>query len=275
MYCRECGKEISDNDRFCPHCGEPVTTQPVQYTRPGRSFWSAGRIVTGLIGGMLILISIPILFGGVVVTGVMEEMDIGSGYIGFNEINLKTDTQSLIFKEIRIDEYVFESINNPFIDVWSIDPEDFIGVRFHAESNNGKEIFVGIISEKDAQGYLGKTEYEYITEVNMEKFDDPFPYIEYRKHQGELITVNPEVLSSWVAFEKGRSIEYLQWEPTYGEYWLVLMNGDLSSGVDVDVDVGVRVPFISAIGNGLIAAGLLCLIVGAVIIYFGVIRQER
>lgn len=25
MYCSKCGNQISENDRFCPHCGAPVT----------------------------------------------------------------------------------------------------------------------------------------------------------------------------------------------------------------------------------------------------------
>lgn len=275
LYCRECGEEIKDDDLFCRQCGTAVKASTFQYSIPRKSSWDAGRIAIAIIGGFLILISIPLLFGGTVVTGITEEMDTGSGYIGLKGINLETSTQSLIFKELRIEEYVVENMDNPFIESWSIDPENFVNVRFYAESNNGKEIFVGIIGENDALGYLGGAEYDYVTDVNMIRFDDPTPNIVYRNHPGESIIVSPEVLSSWVEFEKGESIEYLQWDPTFGDYWLVLMNSDLSPGVDVDVGVGVRIPFISAIGRGLIAGGLICLISGAVILYFGGYSPEK
>ena len=28
MFCHTCGKELNDNDTFCPHCGSAVTTNP-------------------------------------------------------------------------------------------------------------------------------------------------------------------------------------------------------------------------------------------------------
>ena len=273
MFCRECGEEISDDDVFCRHCGAPVKAAPISYARPRKSPWSAGRIALAILGGFLILIALPLIFGGTVVTGLTDELDTGSGYIGLKGINLETPTQSLIFKELRFEEYVSDSIDNPFIESWSIDPENFVSVRFYAESNNGKEIFVGIIGENDALGYIGAAEYDYVTDVDMVRIDDPTPDIVYRNHPGEPITVSPEVLSSWVTSEKGQDIDYLQWDPTFGDYWLVMMNSDLSPGVDVDVGVGVRIPFLTAIGRGLIAGGLFCLITGAVVLYFGAIRR--
>lgn len=260
---------------FCRNCGAPVKATHIPYARVRKSSWGAGRIALAVLGGFIILISIPLIFGGTVVTGITEELDLGSGYIGLKGINLETSTQSLIFKELHIEDYVAESVDNPLIESWSFNPENFVSVRFYAESNNGKEIFVGIIRENDALGYIGGAEYDYVTDVNMVRINDPTPDIVYRNHPGELITMSPEVLSSWSAFEKGQDIDYLQWDPAFGDYWLIMMNSDLSPGVDVDVGVGVRIPLISAIGRGLIAGGLFCLITGAVILYFGAIRRGR
>lgn len=30
MYCKNCGKEITGNESFCPNCGAPVNAAPVQ-----------------------------------------------------------------------------------------------------------------------------------------------------------------------------------------------------------------------------------------------------
>lgn len=28
MYCKSCGQQINDNDKFCPHCGRPTEQMP-------------------------------------------------------------------------------------------------------------------------------------------------------------------------------------------------------------------------------------------------------
>ena len=31
MFCKKCGKELNDNDKYCPYCGEPVDDELDQY----------------------------------------------------------------------------------------------------------------------------------------------------------------------------------------------------------------------------------------------------
>lgn len=41
MFCRSCGKELSDNSRFCPVCGAPVAEQTKEYSDPQTRVYGA------------------------------------------------------------------------------------------------------------------------------------------------------------------------------------------------------------------------------------------
>jgi hypothetical protein len=66
----------------------------------------------------------------------------------------------------------------------------------------------------------------------------------------------------------------LEWEPEEGNFWFVVMNADGSSDVDVDMQIGARIPFLRYIGNMLLAGGFISLVVGGLIIYVGVFRRR-
>ncbi len=53
IYCRECGKEISDKAEKCPHCGFPLQAKPPVKIKKEKGFWSAGRLTIGIISMVL------------------------------------------------------------------------------------------------------------------------------------------------------------------------------------------------------------------------------
>ncbi len=54
IYCRNCGKELSDDARFCPVCGAPVYVPvPSAYAPPSRLIRPRhGRMVAGVCQGL-------------------------------------------------------------------------------------------------------------------------------------------------------------------------------------------------------------------------------
>ena len=50
------------------------------------------------------------------------------------------------------------------------------------------------------------------------------------------------------------------------------MNEDGSAGVDLTTNLGAKIPLLSIVGSILLAAGVIALIVGGVMVYFGVRR---
>ena len=272
MYCKKCGRELEEGATFCPGCGTSLVDGNLTYRKQGSKGWDAGRVIAVVLGGLMIVVGLPLAFAGTALMGVTSAMDDGSGYIGVRGFDFETDTQALVFKEMHVEDLVIDRIDGVIVRRWAPMPLDFLKMKFTFESNNGKEVFVGIIDEAHALSYLGASRYETVTEFKMESIDGN-PFIAYQVHGGEVITVNPQSINVWEAYETGRDVN-LEWEPEGGDYWVVIMNADLTSGVDVDSGVGVRMPFLSFIGQGILLGGIVCLAIGGVIVYVGAVRRS-
>lgn len=53
------------------------------------------------------------------------------------------------------------------------------------------------------------------------------------------------------------------------------MNADGSADVDIDMQLGVKIPILLAIGGGLLTGGFITLVIGGLIIYFGAYRPRN
>jgi len=273
MYCKKCGRELEDGATFCPGCGTSLVEGNLTYRKQGSKGWDAGRVIAVILGGLMIIVGLPLAFAGTAIMGVTSAMDDGSGYIGVRGFDFETGTQALVFKEVYVEDLVIDRVPGSVGRYWVPRPGDFLKMKFSLESNNGKEAFVGIIDEAHALSYIGSSRYETVTEFEMQDPFDRQPYIAYRLHSGDEITVDPLSVNIWEAYATGEDIT-LEWEPEGGRYWVVIMNADLSPGVDVDTGLGVRIPFLSFIGQGILLGGIVCLAIGGVIVYVGAIRRD-
>ena len=273
QYCKKYGKEVEDGAEFCPHCGADLRATDILYTKPGSGGWDAGKVLVVLFGGFLVLVGVPLLFSGTALMGVTQSLNDGRGYIGVSGVDLETDTQAIVFRPMHIDEMVIEEIDGPMERYWHPEPGDFINLKFTLDSNNGKNVFIGIAEESEASPiFAGKT-YNAIIDIDMDGPRDSSPQITYRKYSGDPIEGSPTDLEIWTAHAYGDELT-LEWEPREGDYWIVIMNLDGSLGVDVDAGLGVKAPFLDLIGKGLLFGGLVCSGLGALIIYITVVRRD-
>jgi len=273
VYCKKCGKELEEGAEYCPGCGSSLVEASITYRKQRSGGWDAGRVIAVIFGGLILLVGLPLAFAGTALMGVTTAMDDGSGYIGLRGFDIGTSTQALVIKEMHVEDAVIENVDGRVVRFWSPKPGDFVKLKITVESNNGKEVFIGILEEGRALSYLGDARYDVITNLSMKGPHDQRPYITYQPHSGEAITVAPQDLNIWEAYARG-SDAILEWEPEYGDYWVVIMNTDLTQGLDVESGVGVRVPFLSFIGKGILMGGIVCLAIGGLIIYVGVVRRD-
>jgi hypothetical protein len=267
-YCPECGKEVLESVDFCPHCGTRLREPGVRYRRP-RGGFPIAQIASAFIGGIIIIASLGVLVGGIALTGVQREFSDEEGFLTSREVRFYTDSYALVVRDVDID------IDVPSR-VWTPRPGDFLTVRLTGTSNDpSEEVFIGIARENDAQVYLGGVEYEELSD-----FDWDFnlrrqtqPHISYHTHPGSAPSGPPTLHSFWTTYATGTGTQTLFWEPISGSFWVVVMNADGSAGVDVDMQLGARIPVLRMIGNGLIGGGLIALVVGGIIIYYGALRR--
>lgn len=274
MYCRECGKEIDDNVEYCPNCGARVKAQDVRYRKPKSSGWNSGKTIALIVGGLLLMMGVPIIIGGTALYGVTSFLDQGDGYIGVQGVDFETDTQALVVRDMDVRDFVVDDIDSPPRWIWSPNMGDLVNFRINADSNNGKPVFIGITRASKAREYLGSAEYDEITEFRMEDPRERDPYIEYDYHPGDEITQNPTSLDIWEAETSGSGVQTLNWSPEPGEYWLVVMNSDASEVVDVEAGLAVKIPILTGIAQGLLFGGVVLIGIGIVVIYYGIIRPR-
>ena len=270
-YCAKCGSPLTDDSLFCESCGAPTRQGAVTYVKSQGGASNGWKAVAIIIGGLMIMGSIPFLFGGGALMGVTDWFDQGSGYIGIQNVELSTSTQFLVGKELDI---YMDDYDGPSHWEWEPDLGNIVTFRVKAESNTGDEVFIGIIEADDAYELLGDAAYDQVTEFRLEDIKDD-PYIEYRYHAGQALNITPADLDIWVKEVSGAGEQTLTWVPESGEFWLVIMNADGSTNVDVDMGVGAKVPILDNIGRGLFVGGLVLLAAGVAIVYFGAIKPRN
>mgnify|MGYP000017516538 CR=1 FL=1 len=268
-YCSKCGTPMPKDAIFCESCGAPRKQGEITYVKSQGGASNGWKAVAIIIGGLLIMGSIPFLFGGGALMGVIEWLDQGGGYIGVDNVDLETSTQLLVGKELDV---YMDDMDGPPHWMWEPDLEDFVTLKIKAESNTGEPVFIGIVDASDAYDLFGNAAYDQVTEFRMEEFRDRYPYIEYRYHAGQTLNITPTDLDIWVTEVSGAGEQTLTWTPESGNFWLVIMNADGSANVDVEIGVGAKVPILSSIGRGLFVGGLVLLAAGVAIVYFGAIK---
>ena len=116
-------------------------------------------------------------------------------------------------------------------------------------------------------GYLDKNK------VPKDPWGNDFPDYVYSHHSGGAPAGPPTIHSFWTASATGSGQETLTWGVEPGRYWVVVMNEDASQGVDVDLQIGAKVPILKNLGDVLLTVGVLVGLVGAAVIYYGAIKR--
>ena len=79
----------------------------------------------------------------------------------------------------------------------------------------------------------------------------------------------------WAASEHGSGKQTLNWEIEDGDWSVVVMNADGSTGVDADISTGASVPFLDELGWTAIGTGSFVLIVGVTLLVLGIRRPSN
>ena len=265
-YCRVCGKEIDDRAEYCPHCGAPQRLRPAR--RPRDRGWQIARIFAAFLAGILLLTAFGLLMGGGAVMWAQRSFADPDGFLVSREVRLHTDSYALVSPSMDVNT----DIELPS-SMWITQETEIVTIKLVVESNHPSEdILVAIAQESQAESYLRDVEYDTLQKLDwsFEPWRGGEPNIEYSRHEGGPPPTAPVVLSSWSAVATGTGAQTLTWEPVSGRFWIVVMNADGSADVDVDIQLGARVPILRPIGNALVLGGLVVLIIGAYILLYWV-----
>ena len=70
-------------------------------------------------------------------------------------------------------------------------------------------------------------------------------------------------------------MQELTWVPEQGDWMLVVMNADGSAGISVESRIGATFPALDGLGWGLLIGGLVCLVLGALLLVLAARRPAE
>lgn len=207
------------------------------------------RVVLIVLGGILLLVSVPLLIGGAVLTaiGSGDDPDV-HGRIGQFESGgyaVVTDTLDVEW-------------DYPFADRFDIT----VGVQ-----SPGAEtpVFIGYGAASAVDAYLSGVPQTVVYDLghgSRSERDVEVP--------GNATPQPPVEQGFWIEQASGTGRQEIPLASETGSFRLVVMNADASRGLAVDVYASMKLPFLLPLGIGMLVMGLLLLALGAVLLVWGI-----
>jgi hypothetical protein len=226
---------------------------------PARPGMSAGRILLIVFGSLATVIAIGLLVGGGFLLWVHETKRDADGFYT-TRTDLSTPTSALITDGFDVTD----------VEDWPFGSGTFATIRLRGTSiDSTQPIFIGIGAEADVDRYFESVAYDEVTDIDFSGTDLSEATVDYRRVTGVREPSPPMGQRFWVAFISGDGTQTLDWEIEDGRWAIVVMNADGSAGVDVDMTLGAKVPFVLGLAIGGFAGGAALLVGGIVMLFFG------
>jgi uncharacterized protein len=213
-----------------------------------RSGWTWRRITSVAIATVLILLSLVLLgVGGAALWADRTQRD--GGYITTDVHEFSTSGSALASRSTELGSAGVG---------WSY-PSALLGeVRIRATpTSSGGPLFVGIGPSAEVDRYLAGVDRAVITDFWGEKT---------KAAEGGTRPSPPRSQHFWAASVTGSGPQTLVWDPAEGSWTVVVMNADGRPGVAVGADLGARMPAALWIAIGVLAAGVLFMAGGALLV---------
>lgn len=209
-----------------------------------------GKLISTGLGVVIIIAGFGITAAGAVAVAVTDS----DGWINAPRVRINTETAALISADVNVD--LEDAIDNR-----SFVRFDGFEARIDVTERNGKEVFVGIGPTADVDAYL-----QNVGHATVDLFGDD---VEVTSMPGALLAAAPAEQTFWAVSATDGS---LAWDLETGDWTIAVLNADGSPNVDVSVTGAAYVPFVEAVGIGLLIGGVLTLLGGAALLYLGVRR---
>ena len=224
-------------------------TLPLAPERSGPDGWTAGRVVTLVVGSLIVLAGLTVAGTGTTLAVIDHDRRSSDGFLMSPAERLATDGFAVVSEDARVQAD----------DVSDWLPEAVLGdVRLEASAADGGELFLGIARSEDAAAYLAGVRHDVVTGV-----EDSGPV--YEAVAGRAPGSAPIDESIWVVSDVAAEPE-VTWAVEDGSWTVVLMNPDGSARVAADLRVGAEVPALQTLVGILLAVAALLLLLGAVLV---------
>lgn len=218
----------------------------------------AGKIVSLIIGILMVIVALALVVPGGVLLGIYGTQRDSDGFFMTSTRSLTTNGYALATPDV--------DLNLGHVADW-LPTGSRAALRVQATSNSDAPLFVGIGPTNEVSRYLAGVDYDEVTD-----FGWGWSSVKYRHLAGEAPTLPPGTQSFWVGKEDGTGPLTLDWDIQDGNWTAVIMNADLSAAVNADVKLGARFDLLFPIGLGMVIGGVVLLGVGILLIVLGARR---
>jgi hypothetical protein len=135
-------------------------------------------------------------------------------------------------------------------------------VRIRATAADpAKPVFVGIAPTRDVDAYLDGVGHADVSDIEVDPVE-----VKYAPSDGGPPASAPTEQTFWDASDSGTGTRTMEWELATGDWTVVVMNADGSSGVRADLDLGGELPGLGWVTVALITLGAVLLLGGALLV---------
>src|SRR3954463_13794824 len=221
--------------------------------------WGAGRIVALVIGVLLLFPGLGLLVGGGALLWADSTHRTSDGYLTSDAGTFRTSGFALTSEQLDL------STGADWLPVSST-----LGTaRFAVTATDpGTDVFIGIAPSSAVAGYLDGVQRTVVDDLGSGASAGT-------QLDGGAPSGPPGDQTFWTAQASGSGTQQLTWKPASGNWGLVVMNADGSSGVRVTGTVGATVPSLTGLAWGLLLVGALITAVGVLLIVLAARRGGR
>ena len=199
--------------------------------------WTPGRVAAAAIGSVLLLFALVLLgSGGTALWADRTQRD--GGYVTSDLHAFSTFGSALATEETELGAAGVG---------WLYGPGLLGKVRIRVTPRRADStVFVGIGRSADVDAYLAGVDRTVISEF----FEDKTERVD-----GGRAPSAPGSQDFWVASATGAGPQRVLWDPEDGSWTVVVMNADGQPALDVDADLGARMPALPWIALGVLLGG--------------------
>jgi hypothetical protein len=218
---------------------------------------STGKIAAVIVGAILGMVAIGLIIGGGFLIWANETQRDADDFFTTDEVVLSTESYALTSEEV---------------DLGSRPGEWFPSGRLatvRIAVGGTAPVFVGIGPEDDVDAYFEDVAHSQVANIGIDGGD-----INYRNVTGDGTPAPPGEQDFWAVSAAGADTQTIEWDLEQGSWTVVVMNEDGSAGVTVDAAAGARTDLLIWFAIGLLAAGLILGVIGAVVIVVAVVSRS-
>ncbi|MGY2002695.1 DUF4389 domain-containing protein [Blastococcus sp. SYSU DS1024] len=226
--------------------------------------WPAGRIVTLVVGAMLLATSTGFIGGGGTLLWA-DQTQREDGWVISPDADLDSARYAVTTDGILLEGHGLD---------WAVD--ELLGTARIAvtPAGPGEELFMGLGRTAEVSRYLDGVGRSELDDVAIRQNGDADVLRGLTDVAGGPPATPPGEADVWTVSVTGSGTQVLDWRPTEGDWTVVVMRADGAAGIDAEVRAGATLPGLTRFSAVLIGLGVGLALAGGVLVALAVHRAR-